>query len=233
MKKIKKNQSGRSMVEMLGVLAVIGVLSVGGIAGYKYAMDHMILNKTLEITSRLGLMIVDEAHKEPGESILDEFSTSDDDLSQEQTQFFCDMYLGQEYCAQSANRYIGMTSTLGRSRTLFSKDKKLYFGVFTDENRPGTNLYAHTVQLIFTGVSKSVCKSFISSIYSGNVLNIRKKGDGWNNKTAIWYFIGPDNTNAQTSLYSLEEIQSTICDDYRYAGQEKIGIGVLWDSYTK
>ena len=26
-------QSGRSMVEMLGVLAIIGVLSVGGIAG--------------------------------------------------------------------------------------------------------------------------------------------------------------------------------------------------------
>lgn len=34
-----QNQSGRSMVEMLGVLAVIGVLSVGGVAGYRYAMD--------------------------------------------------------------------------------------------------------------------------------------------------------------------------------------------------
>ena len=30
---------GRSMVEMLGVLAVIGVLSVAGIMGYRYAMD--------------------------------------------------------------------------------------------------------------------------------------------------------------------------------------------------
>ena len=29
------NESGRSMVEMLGVLAIIGVLSVGGIAGIK------------------------------------------------------------------------------------------------------------------------------------------------------------------------------------------------------
>ena len=29
-----KNESGRSMVEMLGVLAIIGVLSIGGIAGY-------------------------------------------------------------------------------------------------------------------------------------------------------------------------------------------------------
>ena len=35
---MKKNESGRSMVEMLGVLAIIGVLSVGGIAGYTMAM---------------------------------------------------------------------------------------------------------------------------------------------------------------------------------------------------
>ena len=32
------NESGRSMIEMLGVLAIIGVLSVGGIAGYSRAM---------------------------------------------------------------------------------------------------------------------------------------------------------------------------------------------------
>ena len=36
---IKQNEHGRSMVEILGVLAVIGVLSFGGIQGYKYAMD--------------------------------------------------------------------------------------------------------------------------------------------------------------------------------------------------
>lgn len=31
-------QAGRSMIEMLGVLAIIGILSVGGIAGYSKAM---------------------------------------------------------------------------------------------------------------------------------------------------------------------------------------------------
>ena len=34
----RNEQTGRSMVEMLGVLAIIGVLSVGGIAGYSKAM---------------------------------------------------------------------------------------------------------------------------------------------------------------------------------------------------
>ncbi len=44
-------QSGRSMVEMLGVLAIIGVLSVGGIAGYKTAMDKHKTNELLNTIS--------------------------------------------------------------------------------------------------------------------------------------------------------------------------------------
>ncbi|MBR3501953.1 MAG: prepilin-type N-terminal cleavage/methylation domain-containing protein, partial [Alphaproteobacteria bacterium] len=44
----KNSQSGRSMIEMLGVLAIIGVLSVGGIAGYSKAMMKYRINKTIE-----------------------------------------------------------------------------------------------------------------------------------------------------------------------------------------
>ena len=43
-----KNQNGRSMIEMLGVLAIIGVLSVGGIAGYSKAMTKYRINKAIE-----------------------------------------------------------------------------------------------------------------------------------------------------------------------------------------
>ena len=41
-------QYGRSMIEMLGVLAIIGVLSVGGIAGYSKAMTKWKINQTIE-----------------------------------------------------------------------------------------------------------------------------------------------------------------------------------------
>ena len=41
-------ECGRSMVEMLGVLAIIGVLSVGAIAGYSKAMFKYKLNKHAE-----------------------------------------------------------------------------------------------------------------------------------------------------------------------------------------
>ena len=41
------NPFGRSMIEMLGVLAIIGVLSVAGIAGYSKAMEKFRLTKAL------------------------------------------------------------------------------------------------------------------------------------------------------------------------------------------
>ncbi len=52
---MKTNESGRSMIEMLGVLAIIGVLSVGGIAGYSKAMMQYKINKTADqITQIVG-----------------------------------------------------------------------------------------------------------------------------------------------------------------------------------
>ena len=48
------NQSGRSMIEMLGVLAIIGVLSVGGIAGYSKAMMKFKINKTIDQISQMA-----------------------------------------------------------------------------------------------------------------------------------------------------------------------------------
>ena len=45
--RIKQNETGRSMVEMLGVLAVVGVLSIGGVAGYRYAVDKMNANEII------------------------------------------------------------------------------------------------------------------------------------------------------------------------------------------
>ena len=49
--KQKNAETGRSMVEILGVLAVIGVLSIGGIYGYAYAMKKYTAN-----------LLVQEAH---------------------------------------------------------------------------------------------------------------------------------------------------------------------------
>jgi type II secretory pathway pseudopilin PulG len=50
---MKINENGRSMIEMLGVLAIIGVLSVGGIAGYSKAMAKFRVNKSIDQISHI------------------------------------------------------------------------------------------------------------------------------------------------------------------------------------
>ena len=46
-KSFKINELGRSMVEILGVLAIIGVLSIGAIQGYRYAFNKYNANETI------------------------------------------------------------------------------------------------------------------------------------------------------------------------------------------
>ncbi len=48
----RTNETGRSMVEMLGVLAIIGVLSVGGIAGYTMAMNRYRANEVIDMANK-------------------------------------------------------------------------------------------------------------------------------------------------------------------------------------
>ena len=58
--KNKKNQEasedGRSMVEMLGVLAIIGVLSIGGIAGYSMAMNRYRANEIIDTAAKVSVI---------------------------------------------------------------------------------------------------------------------------------------------------------------------------------
>ena len=51
------NESGRSMVEMLGVLAIIGVLSIGGIAGYSMAMNRYRANEALDMATKFAVVL--------------------------------------------------------------------------------------------------------------------------------------------------------------------------------
>ena len=49
---MKKIESGRSMIEMLGVLAIVGVLSIGGLAGYQMAMNRYRASALSDYASR-------------------------------------------------------------------------------------------------------------------------------------------------------------------------------------
>ena len=53
---MKKLQQGRSMIEMLGVLAIIGVLSIGGLAGYTMAMNRHKANSIMDYVARCAVV---------------------------------------------------------------------------------------------------------------------------------------------------------------------------------
>lgn len=50
-------ERGRSMVEMLGVLAIIGVLSIGAVAGYTIAINRYKAMRILDISSKLSVAV--------------------------------------------------------------------------------------------------------------------------------------------------------------------------------
>ena len=50
------SDTGRSMVEMLGVLAIIGVLSVAGMAGYSYALVKYKANETMDELNKRSVL---------------------------------------------------------------------------------------------------------------------------------------------------------------------------------
>ena len=56
-------QSGRSMVETIGVLAVMGVLTIGGIAGYSYGMDKYRANATINDINLRRIVLLQQANQ--------------------------------------------------------------------------------------------------------------------------------------------------------------------------
>ncbi len=85
MKKLK-NETGRSMVEMLGVLAIIGVLSVGGIAGYNTAVTRMQVNKALNVANLFVLSVDEMSAKGDMETPYDTYDKN------KLTTFFCSYF---------------------------------------------------------------------------------------------------------------------------------------------
>ena len=72
------NENGRSMVEMLGVLAIIGVLSVAGIAGYSIAMRKYRTNEILNAASQLVVLAQAKlASGQPGTASSSELGYAD------------------------------------------------------------------------------------------------------------------------------------------------------------
>ncbi len=95
---MKFNELGRSMVEMLGVLAIIGVLSVGAISGYSKAMTKYKLNKQAEQLNTLLTAIAQYRHefgKSNNQNIKEIFSKLKlipEDMIKDNTNYLYDVF---------------------------------------------------------------------------------------------------------------------------------------------
>ena len=59
---MRKFENGRSMIEMLGVLAIIGVLSIGGLSAYKRAISTYRANEALNYVETVYAEVVFRDH---------------------------------------------------------------------------------------------------------------------------------------------------------------------------
>lgn len=87
---MKNLESGRSMVEMLGVLAIIGVLSVGGIGGYALSMRRHRANGVADTVSKYALV----AYNHCQQRMLNGEVDSLENCTFENTPYFVDSGIG-------------------------------------------------------------------------------------------------------------------------------------------
>ena len=66
-----RNESGRSLVEILGVLAIIGIISIAGIAGYKLAVYRYTASRIIDTTNKYAFIVFERCR-----AVYDSHSTS-------------------------------------------------------------------------------------------------------------------------------------------------------------
>ena len=138
-------ESGRSMVEMLGVLAIVGVLSIGGIAGYSKAMAKYKINKTLDQLS----MIITNVRTTFGNQ---------------------SSYKGLTTANAIAYEIVGNDLTLGSASKLtnaFNKEVTITAG--KNDNGEACDVdYCPSFVIEFQGLPKAACGTVASSDWGGN-----------------------------------------------------------------
>lgn len=185
MKSLFKNeQSGRSMVEMLGVLAIIGVLSVGGISGYSKAMAKFKLTKAQD---QLSMMIM---------NIRTAFATSPGYPSLNVTNAIDYKLVSQEMVASSTK----LINAFG-GETLV--------GAVSGADGTANGAF----QIIFNGLGKDVCVSLATSDWgTDGLLGIGVKSTSMSISTGIAATATTTFAGGGTSIASPNALPLSISD---------------------
>ena len=161
------NFFGRSMIEMLGVLAIIGVLSVGGIAGYSKAMEQFKINKATEEYVHLMYGLLE---------YLPDFqknSKSSDDDNDRLVDFVMAAQLVPPTWTQLNNR--SLLDAYGNNLNIFSRNNRLVVDLFLGaQTNPGgsgsysINFPAKLCVQLFENLAIPLKESLYSAYYINN-----------------------------------------------------------------
>lgn len=166
----KNDQKGRSMVEMLGVLAIIGVLSVGGISGYSKAMAKFKLTKAQDQISMLLMNIRTAFATSPSYKGLDNATAVAFAIAPG------DMYAGSLSNITSVHH---LNNAFGGEAHVFSCDVESGDGLACKEHTSANKEQFFAIAM--TDLGREACVSLVSSDWGTDGLisvQVKKDGDG-------------------------------------------------------
>ena len=160
-----KNQSGRSMVEMLGVLAIIGVLSVGGIAGYKMAMRKNAVNKLHALVQNFYVALEEGIQNPNSEmNVVCKYFNGGDNCKKQKYNQICQLFMGAENCESYKGNFWGVYR-IPNSSVLSVSNASVLDGV-RDVCWGSTTFLSGAVSFQLANFSKEGCVDFLNSFSS-------------------------------------------------------------------
>lgn len=167
-----KPETGHSMVEMLGVLALIGVLSIGGIAGYRYAVLQIATNRALDIQSHFYLMYeTEKANWDKSSFNLEdnEYCKWDDKACHAaENEYFCTTYGDPSYCKNmlsgGADGWYGYYTVTGNKDFNSAFMWGITAFVQKDSNDPYNNQGKRVLNLRFR-TTPEACEKILMAVY--------------------------------------------------------------------
>ena len=211
----KQNQLGRSMIEMLGVLAIIGVLSLGSISAYSQAMFKYQLNKFTEDFSTLlnnAISLLPELQRQYGKGSADAVKLSS---------FFADTSLlpGNMYYDKKSDSIYD----------IFKNQSRIIYVLYQDVNTPQTEYYINfTMNKSGDKISSrdhQICRNIllVAKENAANIYAVRlHNSNGQGTTTGTSYIYGDMATWGPKKLRnaSLNEIDEVcnFCDSEKFCG---------------
>lgn len=205
-------QSGRSMVEMLGVLAIIGVLSVGAIAGYSKTMMKYKLNKHAEQMNTVINAVARNAHNfgniGAATSLVNIFIKMGE--------------IPQEMIKQNDNTRI--YDIFGQSWRIFVNSENRTIFLTTDGN--------HSLSTSSTD-SLAICQNTltVAKENSGNIHYIATTSNYNTENSIVKMLLGDNSCDEQSSIKCLKDMNLNdiynICTAHRGV-KEAIHFQIIW-----